>query len=57
MNFVSSIPSARTGFETFLFQNFGIYTDVSSNGILVVGALIAITMLFKSSLFSSNGLR
>jgi len=54
MNFVSSMPSSRIGFDNIMFQVFG--ANVPSEAVLTVAALIAVTLVFKSSLVSS-GLR
>lgn len=43
MNFVSGKPSVPSQFEQFLWENFGIYVDLSSNsalGLALAGLVI-----------------
>jgi len=52
MNFVSSMPASRTGFESIVYQAFG--SNVPTEAVIAASALIAITLLFKSTLVSSD---
>lgn len=57
MKWVDASPSAKTMFEQFLLEHFGIYTSLSTNQQWLLAAVIAVAIPSLVMFWNRSGVR